>query len=161
MEPGLSPHCGPTNSSQDSHWNGKTEQITRNSRSRGWCLTWNNYPETWRDSFDALPVEYLIIGQETAPTTGTRHLQGYIYFRNARTLSSLRRKFPGVHFVGARGTAAQNKDYCSKGGDVFERGILPASDESRGDAERTRWDNALALARIGELESIPSDIFLR
>lgn len=130
-------------------------------RSRAFCITWNNYPTTWRSTFDSIPLRYWIMGKEVAPTTGTPHLQGYLYYENARSIRSVRKSLPGCHVLVARGTAEQNKTYCSKSGDFYESGICPRTDVERGDGERRRWDLALAAARNGDLEAIPSDIYVR
>lgn len=82
------------------------------SRSRAYCFTWNNPPAEASDTLGALGAKYLIYGKETAPTTGTAHLQGYVYWENAISLASVRRKLPRVHVVAARGSAQQNKVCC-------------------------------------------------
>lgn len=82
------------------------------SRSRGWCFTINNptddsSPQSW-------PHEYLVYQKEVAPTTGTPHLQGYVYFKNARTLTQMKKLDASSHWAPARGTADENKTYCTK-----------------------------------------------
>lgn len=153
-----------SNETRNSDSTSDSNSASRNSkvrRARGFCFTWNNYPESWRGTIDSLPVSYWIVGIEVAPTTGTPHLQGYIYFRNARTERSVRGLLPGCHVVAARGSAEQNATYCSKSGEYYESGIRPKSDVQRGDDERRRWDLALAAARDGDLEAIPADIYIR
>lgn len=130
-------------------------------RSRGFCFTWNNYPETWRNTLDNLSTSYWVVGEEAAPSTGTKHLQGYVYFTNARSFNSIREQLPGCHVLIARGSSKQNRDYCSKEGKFHESGVLPGDDESRGSGERARWDHALASARAGKLEDVPADIYIR
>lgn len=130
-------------------------------RSRGFCFTWNHYPESWRSTLDSIPVSYWIVGKETAPSTGTPHLQGYLYFSNARTWSSVRKQLPGTHLLCARGTPSANMDYCKKEGDYFESGLPPQSDAERGDGERARWDTAFTSIRDGKLEDVPRDILIR
>lgn len=50
------------------------------SRSENWVFTINNYTEETVQSLTKIPVEkaWVVFGKETAPTTGTKHLQGYI-----------------------------------------------------------------------------------
>lgn len=110
---------------------------------------------------DTVACRYLIYGKEIAPETGTPHLQGYISFRAAKTLSAARRILPGCHLTVARGSGAQNKEYCSKGGDVYERGDLPLDPAAGGLAEKARWVDTWNAARNGDLESIPADIRVR
>lgn len=60
---------------------------TRHTRSRGWCFTINNYTELDVAQVKALeePSSAIIAGYEVAPTTGTPHIQGYVYFLNQRS----------------------------------------------------------------------------
>lgn len=88
-------------------------------------------------------------------------MQGYVYFRNAKTLSAARAVLPGCHLVKANGTFAANKIYCSKDGDFTERGNPPKDDSDRGDDERARYAKAWDAAKIGEMEEIDADIRIR
>lgn len=122
-------------------------------RHRSYCFTWNNYPEDL-SALSTLACKYLIYGKELAPETGTPHLQGFISFASAKSMSAVRSLLPGCHLSVARGTASQNKVYCSKGGDVYERGECPLDAADGGDIERARWDHYWALAKDGEIEQI-------
>lgn len=97
------------------------------SRSRGYCFTINNptddtVPQNW-------PYEYLVYQKEEAPTTKTPHLQGYVYFKNARSLTQMKKLDAGAHWTPARGTAVENKKYCTKDegrlSGPWELGALP------------------------------------
>ena len=60
------------------------------SKYRRWCFTINNYneDEPWR-KMEELPeqksIKYIVVGKEIAPSTGTRHLQGYTEYSNRRS----------------------------------------------------------------------------
>ncbi len=73
---------------------------------------------------------YLVFGREFAPTTGTRHLQGYFRFKNARTMDGIKSllgvEFGGIHLEAAKGSARQNRQYCTKDDDFEEFGLLPS-----------------------------------
>lgn len=58
--------------------------MAQNRTYRRICFTLNNYGEEdeRRIKTEAHRYKYAVYGRETAPTTGTRHLQGYINFRN-------------------------------------------------------------------------------
>jgi len=103
---------------------------------------------------------YLIYGKEVA-STGTPHLQGYVRFRTLHTLSGVRKLFPTSHLEPAKGDVIQNVTYCSKEGDVFEKGIRPVAQKEKGEGERDRWKRNLDAARSGDLESVDPDIYLR
>lgn len=106
------------------------------SKNRAWVFTCNY-------STDVTPALELVIDGaayccyqlEIAPTTGQRHHQGYVYFTNACRLSTVRERIhlaSGVipHCEIAKGTAQQNKAYCSKPdscvpGTFRESGTIP------------------------------------
>jgi len=142
------------------------------SRFRAYCFTYNNYPQNVEDQLVVLECVYLVAGYETAPTTGTPHLQGFVYFRNAKTLSAARRvlqgAMPGCHLEPSKGSPRQNRIYCLKLGEgdqpndrYYERGTLPMSAEDKGEAESQRWEDAWESAKLGEFENIPADIRIR
>lgn len=89
-----------------------------------WCFTWNNYTDADEATLQNEETHtYLFYGREIAPETGTKHLQGYIEFRTNKRLTALKKAFGDTpHWEKAKGTAAHNKTYCSKGGDTFEDG---------------------------------------
>jgi len=97
-------------------------------KARAACYTVNNYTEEDLEMLRALEgkCRYHVIGKEIAPATGTPHLQGYIYFTNAKTFSAFKKLLPkGAHIELAVATAKQNREYCTKGGDFEEYGIFP------------------------------------
>lgn len=94
-------------------------------RSRGFCFTVNN-PE-FEPDFDATKLRYLVYGREVAPSTGTVHYQGYIYFHNPQRFNTVR-NHPGLetaHIEVAKGSPEQNRAYCTKEGNFKEFGEIP------------------------------------
>jgi hypothetical protein len=107
-------------------------------RSRAWCLTISNYEENDVETIKTLKgMVYCIVGRETAPTTGTIHLQIYLHYKNDRKFSTLKKKFPRAHILAAKGTAEQNKVYCSKEHVLYEMGEPPRQGQ-RTDIEEVR-----------------------
>ncbi|AXH74447.1 MAG: putative viral replication protein [Cressdnaviricota sp.] len=138
------------------------------SRSRKYVFTWNNYPADYKESLDPISCIYIVAGEEVAPTTLTPHLQGFVYFKNAKTSSAVRLLFPGCHVETARGTPNECDSYCRKirvgdepNANVYCRGDLPLSNKEKGEAEKERWADALAAAKEGRIDDIPPDIVLR
>lgn len=92
--------------------------VPNQSRGRSWCFTWNNpnedevlVPQAWpTDKYN-----YLVYQLEEGEA-GTPHLQGYINFKNPVRFSEFRTWFPGnsAHIAIAKGSAGQNKTYCTK-----------------------------------------------
>lgn len=95
-------------------------------RSRTWCGTWNNYSD---EDYDRILNDdkwrYIVVGKETAPATGTRHLQLYCVTTNPVWFSALKREYPECHWEKAKGNYDQNHKYCTKEGNYEERGIAP------------------------------------
>lgn len=131
------------------------------SRNRNFCFTWNNYDDESINFLSNVSCKYVAYSEEIAPTTLTKHLQGYISFNNAKTLQQARASLPGCHVETMLGSIAQNEDYCSKAGQLIERGVKPISNDNKGRAEKLRWQRAKDLAKAGKLEDIDADIFVR
>lgn len=129
-------------------------------RSRAYCFTLNNYTDDQLAAVRSLDCQYMVFGYEECPTTGTPHLQGYVYFKNARNLSALVKVLPG-HLTPADGSATDNFNYCTKGGEFEERGNRPADQESKGVSEKRRWDDAFNSALAGDFRAIPTDMLVR
>lgn len=133
-----------------------------NTRSRKYIFTLNNPTDDERTYLSQLPCRYLLYGNEIAPTTNTPHLQGYVLWEHAKTMSATRRLLPRCHIERARGSNAQCIAYCKKDGDFVERGEPPRDPATAGrDDEQARWETAWESAKEGDLESIPADIRIR
>lgn len=130
-------------------------------RARGWCFTINN-PTGWDDvdiqtcSSDA---QYLVRGREEGEE-GTPHYQGFIYFKNKKSLRQVKEYLPRAHLERQRGTFDEAIDYCQKDGDWEEWGNRPRGPSGQKD----QWKEVLRLARAGEFEEIEDKfpaVFLR
>lgn len=88
--------------------------VSSTLKSRKWLFTWNNYPAAYSAFLDQLECRYVCAGEEVAPTTGTPHLQGFVYFRTHKRLGTMRGLFPGCHLLPANGTPVENRLYCGK-----------------------------------------------
>lgn len=131
------------------------------SRNRNFCFTWNNYDDASIRYLADLTCKYIAYSEEIAPTTGTKHLQGYVSFMNPKTIQQARAQLPGCHVETMLGSIAQNEDYCSKAGRLIERGEKPISNDNKGRAEKLRWQRAKDLAIANQLDDIDADIFIR
>lgn len=97
------------------------------SRSRGWVFTLNNYTNEDVVKLNDIKSVYLIYGREIAPTTGTPHLQGYVYFQNAKSFNAVLKMLPkGIHLEPQNGTNDQAIEYCKKDNDFTEIGTRPS-----------------------------------
>lgn len=107
-------------------------------QSRNWCFTCNNPTPEQRqvilDYCQIQVVEYAVVGTEVG-ASGTPHLQGYIRFRVNQRFNAVRLQLPGCHIEKARGTAQQNRAYCTKDGDAVEYGTFPVGQGHRSDLD--------------------------
>lgn len=136
------------------------------TKQRAYVFTVNNYTEDDELTIYGLVehAAYLIVGRETAPTTGTPHYQGFVYFRNARSFQGVRELLPeGAHIEpkSRNSTFEQAADYCRKGGDFFENGVLPMDQSRKGDAGKLSSEQRWELAKSGIFESLPPEHYPR
>lgn len=59
-------------------------------------------------------VKYCVFQPEVCPTTGKTHFQGYTEFIKGVRISTIQRRFPGIHVEKRQGTSDQARDYCIK-----------------------------------------------
>lgn len=116
---------------------------TPDTRSRAWCITWNNPTDANYRVMDTVTCEYMIYQTERGDN-GTKHIQGYVYFKNAKKFSRMQKIFVGAHLEVARGTPNMNKTYCSKIdsriiGPHKERGTLPHQGNQLSDWDWEGW----------------------
>ncbi|MBP7541558.1 MAG: hypothetical protein KA802_16680 [Saprospiraceae bacterium] len=76
----------------------ESEQGRANTTKSHWVFTLNNYTEdeekALKTAIETHRFDYLVYGYETAPTTGTPHLQGYIYARNKISFKQIKNIIP-------------------------------------------------------------------
>lgn len=135
---------------------------------RKWCYTLNNpTDDELCEAFslwggEGSNVLYHVCGKELS-STGTPHLQGYIFFVGNVRLSTLSSQYfnKRAHFECALGTHLQNKTYCSKDGNFFEHGKFPEdARKGTGAREERRWDEARLAAIEGRIDDVDSNIYL-
>lgn len=109
-------------------------------QSRRWTFTLNNYTADevatllLLRKFASNAITYLVYGLETAPDTGTQHIQGYFETEKKISLSTAKTLFPRAHLEVAKGTQDQNKTYCLKDGNGAEIG-KPMAQGARNDLQ--------------------------
>lgn len=128
-----------------------------NPKSRMWCFTLNNYSDDDVSRLKALDLQalrYTCVGKEVGDS-GTPHLQGFLYFKSAVRLQSVKRVVGDrAHCEIARGNVEQNFTYCTKDGDFFEVGERPLFQSEKGAAEKERYKKAFAFARSGDMDAL-------
>ncbi len=84
------------------------------NRYRSYTWTLNNYTVTDISVLEKISVRYIVFGYETAPSTGTPHLQGYFTFENKKSIKQLVKltKTDRINYLPSKGSAEQNRLYC-------------------------------------------------
>jgi len=95
-------------------------------KSRGWCFTLNGAGQLEEPfAFDAVSMVYLVYQKEIGAEGGNEHFQGFVYFKNARSLVGVRLRSAAAHWEIMRGTPEQAAAYCKKD-DTRKAGTQPA-----------------------------------
>lgn len=140
-----------------------------------WVFTLNNYLDQDEQKLDVFAhkyCKYLIYGREKAPTTGTRHLQGYIHLLKRFTFNQMK-NFLGdkISLYIAYKTDLANYRYCSKSGDFYyyETSLFGTQTESSVNQNirpkklttKERIDIAWDLAKNEKFNDIDKDLLLK
>lgn len=106
------------------------------ARSRTWCYTLHDYTEEMEATLSKIETIYHVYGRETCPTTGRKHLQGFLRLKTAKSLKAVKKLLNSqqVHLEIAKGSDEQNRTYCTKDGDFWEQGQM-SSQGKRSDLE--------------------------
>lgn len=90
-------------------------------KSSKWVFTLNNYTledlnhlKSIKD--DETKLTYLCFQEETAPETGTKHLQGFIHLKTHKIMTFVKKLLNNdkIHLEVQKGSNLQNLDYCTK-----------------------------------------------
>lgn len=100
----------------------------------------------------------MVYGRETAPDTGRKHLQGFVYFKCPRSFPSVQKQFKPRH-VEKSVAPLEAITYCQKEGDFTERGTKPdfrakSRSEKGALASKENFRDFIALSRKGDFETL-------
>ena len=102
-------------------------------KSRLWCFTNYDLDFDYNKYMEETTAVYLAYGEETCPTTGREHHQGWVYFEQARgSIKGVAAQFATNKEAGMQGKVLMckgnidtNADYCAKEGKLHEFGVKP------------------------------------
>lgn len=133
----------------------------QNKQLKHFAFTWNNYQEVNYNeiltrAITELGITYIVYGFEIAPSTGTKHLQGYAQTEKRVYLSKINKLLPKVHITICNGSSQDNINYCKKLDDYAEQGV-PRTEARRIKKCKDDWNALVNLAECGNLDSIRQD----
>ena len=119
-------------------------------RSRGWCFTINNPIQEDIDCINilSLKAQYVIYGEELGESL-TPHYQGFCWFKNARTFTTVKNLLPRAHIEKQQGNNEQAIEYCKKEGKWKETGQAPEIAN-----QKLKWLSIIEQAEDGNLSAI-------
>jgi len=101
--------------------------MAKNEKHRSWIFTTNNYTDEDKNNAKRLNHKYLVYGLEVGEEKHTPHLQGYVQLKNPMTFDALNKHLQyRARIQVAKGSAAQNRTYCTKSGNFEEYGTVPS-----------------------------------
>lgn len=104
--------------------------------------------------FENEDIEYCVGGFEVGES-GTKHIQGFVAFKNRKRLTQVKAIFPTAHLEVKKGKVQQAVDYCKKDGDWFQHGQVPKEQsDAGGEATKRKYEEAWELAKKGRFEEI-------
>lgn len=156
-----SPHAIPHDVTEEQFVRGASnngrDQRPQEGASRSWVFVLNNYTQDEETALQADGIfRYLVYGREVG-ISGTPHLQGFFYLRDAKTWHTLHRRYPRMWIERAK---ANEKaiEYCKKDGDFFEKGEAPCSRKEAskrgGEATKEAYRVTLDLVKRGMLYDV-------
>lgn len=123
--------------------------MKKQTKARNYIFTINNYDTEILEKFTSVAKslekhKYICYGLEIAPTTGMKHIQGYIQLSDNQGFKFLHNYFNLIkddkkmkfHLQSANGTLKENQTYTQKAGEWFEYG--EAKRTGRSDLTRLR-----------------------
>lgn len=123
---------------------------------RSFVFTFNNPTmsmEDWGKRLQEYKCQYIVFGHELAPTTGTPHYQGYVYWSSKHKCVDVRKKYSECgYWEPAIAGADKNQKYTTKDGNVYEWGTKPRQG-TRSDLNQV-WDLIDQGATLDEITEI-------
>lgn len=136
-------------------------------QTRYWCFTSYQDQDGYLDWEDTGMV-YLVQQEESCPTTGRIHWQGFVVWEKKLRLGGVRKRLGKAHWEPMRGSVDEAADYCcdptkrAADGLLIECGERPLyGDAARGDSTKNRYARAYELAKAGDFKSIEPSMLIR
>lgn len=134
---------------------------SQDSRSRAWIFTINNYTDEDKAQCNNLDCQYIGYSFEVGEQ-GTPHIQGFVYFVNLKSRKQVSALLRRAWLKRMAGSFADNEAYCSKQGQLIERGVPPKDKKTRavegGASTKALWEEVWTSAKEGRVDDIPAEL---
>lgn len=104
-------------------------------RSRRWQLTENNpayTKEQCAERLASIGETLYVVSCSEVGESGTSHIHGFVIYKNAISLSSIKKIFPRAHLEECKGSNVENREYIVKDdSEFFEQGSMPLVSEKQ------------------------------
>ena len=101
--------------------------MQKKKKNRSWIITINNYNDDDVERLKKLNYKYLVFGYEIGKKEGTPHIQGYVTMKSPITWEALNKHLKvRARIAIAKGSASQNRVYCTKDMKFEEYGDVPS-----------------------------------
>lgn len=103
-------------------------------RGRLWCFTNYNLEFDYNSIINDMKndIRYIAYSNETCPTTGRPHHQGFIYFHGKKqSYKKIGKMLGNSNCRVCKGNLEQNEAYCSKSNELIEFGNKPSQSERK------------------------------
>lgn len=131
--------------------------VRKSLAKKNWMFTSFSNVDEW-DTPEIMPkafgiqLKYGIFQIEKCPNTDKLHIQGYLEFKNAMRLSTLRNALPGAHYEARLGSRQQAVEYCGKEDTKIRGPYIFGTTLSVQQGRRTDWEPLKSAIREGRPE---------
>lgn len=139
-------------------------RILQMSLTKYFAFTLNNYDNEQIDIIQSFAksnyCNHLIYGIETAPTTGTKHLQGCFCTKTKSRPLTIKNKIGlnEIHIEPCRKVYEANLSYCKKSGEIWQ---WPSDFIRTKKQDRQTYREAIELAKQGKFEEIEAEKLIK
>lgn len=133
-----------------------------NFRTRNYVFTFNNYGGLDLDRIQRLSgvANFIGYGKEIG-ASGTRHLQGMVCWKSAKTFRATTNLVQGAHIEIMGGTPSQAWAYCSKDGDTWSVGQVPLDRQQQSEQQSCKWAAFIERAKNGDMNNVDQKLLVQ
>jgi len=130
------------------------EPTAKDNQAKRWCFAWNNCADDdtnlIKNAIDSNWFKCIVYGKETAPTTGTPHLQGFFVLNDKKRLNFIKNAILQSDKISLRISRAKDP---SKAADCCRKGEQSKSEWEQCNTKGPNFGRNAMFEEAGSLES--------